>query len=114
MPPAGLIRFAKLTVLTANVLTIVCAVLILSWQVTFFLRDGSWRALPLSFILNSRPYGSSEVFMTASIDKVGESQSTGFVDALLHVPIPIILILGVAFLTAFYSWLSNIEKRTST
>jgi hypothetical protein len=114
MPSAGLIRFAKLTVLIANALTIVCAILIFGWQITVFLRDGSWRALPLSFVLNPRQYGSNEVFLTASIDKVGESQSTGFVDALLHVPTSIMLLLGVAFLTAFYSWLSNIEKRTGT
>ena len=114
MPSAGLIRFAKLTVLTANVLTIFCAVLIVGWQITIFLRDGSWRALPLSFFLSPRPNGIGEVFVTASIDKLGGSQSTAFVDALIHVPASLILLLGVAFLTAFYWWLSNIEKRTRT
>lgn len=114
MPSAGLIRFAKLTVLTANVLTIFCAVLIVSGQIIFFLKDGSWRALPLSFVFVPRQSGSGEVFMTASIDKMAESQPTGFVDALLHVPASIILLLGVAFLTAFYWWLSNIEKRVHT
>ena len=108
MPSVRFIRFAKLTALFADVSTIFSAVLIVGWQIVTLLKDGSWPALPLSLVF-STPKG--EVYSTASIEKNGEShQATNLIDVLLQVPIIMLLLLGVAFLTAFYVWLSSVER----
>ena len=104
------VRFAKLTVLFADVLTAFSAVLIVGWQIIILLKDGSWTALPLSLVFNT-PKG--EVYSTASIDKIGESRVTNFTDVLLQVPIIMPILLAAAFLTAFYLWLSSLEKEIS-
>jgi hypothetical protein len=108
LPSVRLVRFAKLTAAIADVSTVFCAVLIVGWQVIGLLGNGSWPALPLSLILLAPTNG--EVYSTASIDKIGASWAPSFVDALLQVPIIMILLLAVAFLTAFYLWLSSVEK----
>ena len=73
MPPVRLVRFAKLTVLIADVSTIFCAFLIVGWQIIIFLRDGSWWVLPLSLVFSRHDQG--EIYSTASIDKIVASQS---------------------------------------
>ena len=46
-----------------------------------------------------------------ALSKIGEShQATNLIDVLLQVPIIMLLLLGVAFLTAFYVWLSSVER----
>ena len=110
MPSVRLIRFAKLTILIADVSTIFCAFLIVGWQLIIFLRDGSWRALSLSLVFSGHEYNRSEVYSTASIDKIVASQSTTFTNAFLQLPIIMALLLAAAVLTAFYLWISGLEK----
>ena len=116
MPSVSLIRFAKLTVLIADIWTIFCAVLIVGWQITIFIRDGSWQALPLSLVfLGTGEYGKGDVFSTASIPKIeGSRAATSFVDVLLQMPIVSLSFLAAAFLTAFYLWLLNAERRLNS
>ena len=110
MPSVRLIRFAKLTVLIADVSTLFSAVLIVGWQIIILLKDGSWTALPLSLVFNT---SKGEIYSTASIDKIGESRVTNFTDVLLQVPIIMPMLLAAAFLTAFYLWLSSLEREIS-
>jgi hypothetical protein len=70
------IRFAKTTVLIANIWTLAYVALVFGWQTFIFLRDGSWQALPLSFVFDTK-----EIDSTGSIR---QSQATNFVDALLQ------------------------------
>ena len=100
-----------MTALVADIWTIFCAVLLVGWQVFVFLREGSWHPLPLSSVFNTLKSSGSEIYSTASIDKIGRSHPTNLVDALLQVPIIVPLILGAALLTAFYLWLSDTERR---
>jgi hypothetical protein len=89
--------------------------LVFGWQTFIFLRDGSWQAVPLSFVFDTQTYTRGDVDSTGSIDKIRESQATNFVGALLQMPILTLLLLAAAFLSAFYLWLYNTEKRiTST
>jgi len=106
-----LIRFARMTALFANVLTIFCAILIVGWQIIVFLREGNWQALPLSFVFNSD--GRNDVYSTASIAKIERGHLVNLADALLQAPVIMPLLLAAVLLTAFYSWLSNIERRYS-
>lgn len=110
LPSIRLVRFAKLTVLVTIASTIFCAFLIVGWQITIFLRDGSSRALPLSLVFNTPAFNQGEVYLTASIDKTSKSWTTNFTDAVLHMPIITILLLAVAVLTAFYSWILRVER----
>lgn len=107
MPSVRFVRFAKLMALFADVSTVFSAVLIVGWQIIILFKDGGWPALPLSLVFNT-PKG--EVYSTASIDKIGESRATNFIDVLLQVPVIMLLLLAVAFLTAFYLWLSSVER----
>ena len=108
-----LIRFAKVVALVADAWTILCAVLIVGWQIVIFLREGSWSALPLSFVFNTMIYPRDEVYSTASIEKIEPDHLKNLADALLQIPVIVPLLLGAALITAFYSWLSHIEKRYS-
>ena len=108
-----LIRFARRTTLVAVIWTIFCAVLIVGWQMTIFLREGSWHALPLSSVFNTLESNRAEIYSTASIDKIERSHSANLADALLHVPVIVPLLLGAALLIAFYFWLSDTERRHS-
>jgi len=110
LPSIRLVRFAKLTVSVTIASTIFCTFLIVGWQITIFLRDGSWRALPLSLVFNTPEFKQGEVYLTASIDKTSESWTTNLTDAVLHMPIITILLLAVAVLTAFYSWILRVER----
>ena len=110
MPSVRLVRFAKVMALIADVSTLFCIFLIVAWQTTIFLRDGSWRALPLSLVFSASNYDQGEVYSTASIDKIVTGQFTNITEALLQLPIIIILLLGAAALTTFYSWISAVEK----
>ena len=111
LPSVRLIRFAKLTVLIADVATIFCAFLVVGWQIIIFLRGGNWRALPLSLVFNTPNNG--DVYSTASINKIGESRVTDFTDVLLQMPIIMPVLLAAAFLTGFYLWLSSLEREIS-
>ena len=108
-----LIRFARMTALVADIWTIFCAVLIVGWQMIVFLREGSWHALPLSSVFNTLESSRSEIYSTASIDKIERSHPANLADALLQVPVIVPLLLGAALLTAFYLWLSDTERRYS-
>ena len=110
LPSVRLIRFAKLTVLIADASTIFCAFLIVGWQIIIFLRGGNWRALPLSLVFNTSEHNQGDIYSTASIDKIVARHSTNFTDALLQLPIIMILLFGAAALTAFYLWISRVEK----
>ena len=100
--PVRFIRCAKVMVLIADIWTLVCAALIVGWQTIIFLREGSWQALPLSLVFGT-PKIDSEVYSTGSINS--------FAAALLELPMILLVLLAAAFLTAFYGWLYDNEKR---
>jgi hypothetical protein len=108
-----LIRFAKVVALVADAWTALCAVLIVGWQIVIFLREGSWPALPLSFVFNTPIYPRDEIYSTASIEKIEPNHLKKLADALLQIPLIVPLLLGTALITVFYLWLSHIEKRYS-
>ena len=110
MPSIRFVRFAKLWVLIADVLTISCAVLTVGLQINNWLRDGSWPTLPLSLVLSQVERSRDDIYTTASIAKIEESRAANFVDALLQMPIIMLLLVAAVLLTAFYSWLISLEK----
>ena len=114
MPSVRLIRFAKLTVLIADVWTIFCAFLIVGWQIIIFLRGGNWWALPLSLVFNTSGHNQGDIYSTASIDKIVASRVTDFTDVLLQLPIIVPVLLAAASLTWFYLWLSSLEREINT
>jgi hypothetical protein len=109
LPSVRFIRFAKLTVLIADLWTLAYVALVFGWQT--FIFHGSWQALPLSFVFGTQSYSDGDVDSTASIDKIDQSQATTFANPLLQLPILTLLLLAAAFLSAFYLWLHNTEKR---
>jgi hypothetical protein len=104
------IRYAKITVLIADIWTLAYAALVFGWQTLMFVRVGTWQTLPLSFVFSAQKYIDDEVSSTASIDKIRDSQATILADTLLQMPMIALLLLGAAFLTAFYLWLYKFEK----
>jgi hypothetical protein len=102
-----------MTALVADIWTILYAVLIVGWQITSLLREGSWPALPLSSIINKLEFNRGAIYATASTDEIERSQLANVIDAMLRVPAIVPLLLAAALLTAFYLWLTDIEKRYS-
>ena len=95
--------------MVADIWTIVYAVLIVGWQTIIFLRDGGWRALPLSIVFNRLEYSRGESYSA----KIEGSHPTNLTEALLQVPVIVPLLSAAALLTAFYLWLSKTERRYS-
>jgi hypothetical protein len=108
-----LIRFTRMTALVADIWTTLYAVLIVGWQITSLLREGSWPALPLSSIINKLEFNRGAIYATASADEIERSQLANVIDAMLRVPAIVPFLLAAALLTAFYLWLTDIEKRYS-
>jgi hypothetical protein len=108
-PLAAFIRFARMASLVANAWTIVYAVMIVGWQVSSLLREGSWPALPLSSVIDKLGYGRGAIDATASVHEIDSS----VLDTLLRVPAIVPLLLASALLTAFYLFLARTEKRYS-
>ena len=102
-----------MTALVADLWTILYVVLIVGWQITSLLREGSWPALPLSSIINKLEFNRGAIYATASTDEIERSQLANVIDAMLRVPAIVPLLLAAALLTAFYLWLTDIEKRYS-
>jgi hypothetical protein len=102
-----------MTALVADLWTILYAVLIVGWQITSLLREGSWPALPLSSIINKLEFNRGAIYATASTGEIERSQLANVIDAMLRVPAIVPLLLAAALLTAFYLWLTDIEKRYS-
>jgi hypothetical protein len=99
--------------LVADIWTILYAVLIVGWQITSLLREGSWPALPLSSIINKLEFNRGAIYATASAGEIERSQLANVIDAMLRVPAIVPLLLAAALLTAFYLWLTDIEKQYS-
>jgi hypothetical protein len=102
-----------MTALVADLWTILYAVLIVGWQITSLLREGSWPALPLSSIINKLEFNRGAIYAIASTGEIERSQLANIIDAVLRVPAIVPLLLAAALLTAFYLWLTDIEKRYS-
>jgi hypothetical protein len=108
-PLAAFIRFARMASLVANAWTIVYAVMIVGWQISTLLKEGSWPALPLSSVIHKLGYGRGAIDATASDHEI----SSSVLDMLLRVPAIVPLLLASALLTIFYLWLARTEKRYS-
>jgi hypothetical protein len=102
-----------MTALVADIWTILYAVLIVGWQISSLLREGSWPALPLSSIINKLEFNRGAIYATASAGEIKITQLANVVDAMLRVPAIVPLLLAAALLTGFYLWLTGIEKRYS-
>jgi hypothetical protein len=102
-----------MTALVADLWTILYVVLIVGWQITSLLREGSWPALPLSSIINKLEFNRGAIYATASTGEIERSQLANVIDAMLRVPAIVPLLLAAALLTAFYLWLTDIEKQYS-
>ena len=98
-----------MTALVADLWTILYVVLIVGWQITSLLREGSWPALPLSSVINKLGSERGAIYATTSAHEIESS----VVDELLRVPAIVPLLLASALLTAFYLWLARTEKRYS-
>jgi hypothetical protein len=97
--------------LVADVLTILYAALIIGWQITSLLREGSWPTLPLSPIINKLEFNRVAIFATASGGEIESSKLPNVIDTTLRVPAIVPLLLAAALLTAFYIWLTDLEKK---
>jgi hypothetical protein len=107
-----LLRFAKLTAVLAAALTILCAVMIVGWQVTSWIQNGEWNSYPVSSVISSLQRDQNNTYVTASLKKVetGSPFWEAVADWLLDIPAIVPLLIVAALLLAFYLKLSAIEK----
>jgi hypothetical protein len=107
-----LIRFAKLVTLLAGLLTLLDLVLIVGWQAVTFFNNGSWPAVQLASIVKRLPNDRGAIYETASTPS-GERDDLlmSATDTLQRIPAVVPLLLALALLVVFFSWLSRIEKQ---
>ena len=106
-----IIRFSKMAALVADIWTLLYAVFIVGWQITFFVRNGDWPALPLASVINKLESSRVATYATASVGEIQKGQLPNVTDTLLRIPAIVLLLLAAALLTAFYRWLTHIENR---
>jgi len=99
-----LVRLTKTIALISALWTILCSVLLVGSQVTFWLRDGLWNSYPLAAIIK----GDREITYTTS-----SYTDKGFVDWFLDIPAIVPLLIAATVLLALYSWLAGIEQQSS-
>lgn len=110
MPPfLRLIRVTKAVVLTADILTVFCAAMLIGWQATLFLRDGYWPALPVSAVFGGAGGRGAQIVATASVAQTDVVAGLG--DLLLRVPSILPLLLAIALLSAFWCWLAAVDRK---
>ena len=108
-----LIRSAKIAALVADIWTIAYTALLLSWQTFVFLSEGVWPGVSLQATLEKLGYGHVVVYETAATRGIGAHDPPSALHVLLQVPAIVPSILVAVFITAFYLWLSCIEKQYS-
>ena len=108
-----LIRSTKIAALVADVWTFAYAALLLGWQTFIFLSEGVWPGVSLQVALGKLGYGHGVVYETAATRGIGAHDPPSALHALLQVPAIVPSILVAVFITAFYLWLSRIEKQYS-
>ena len=104
-----LIRWAKVTALVAATWTISYVFLIVSWQISNFVRESDWPAVSIKFVLKELGSNRAAIYETAATRGIGGSRMS--FDKLLELPAIVPLLFVAALLTAFYLWLSHIEKQ---
>ena len=104
-----LIRWAKITALVATIWTISYVILIVGWQISGFVRESDWPAMSVKFVLKELGSSRTAIYETAATRGIGGSYMS--FDKLLELPAIVPLLLVAALLTAFYLWLSHIEKQ---
>jgi hypothetical protein len=97
-------------VLVSTVWTILCAVLIVGWQVTSWLQGGIWDP-SLSSMIRSLQGNQDITYATASANKPA---TEGITDWFLEIPAIVPLLIASALLLVFYAWLATIEQEDST
>ena len=97
--------------LIADLWTIAYVFLLVSWQISFFLKEGSWPALSVKSALTTLGRDRHVIYATAQTRGDEGNHLSNAVDALLQVPAIVPLLLAAALLTAFYKWLKDVERR---
>jgi hypothetical protein len=111
-PFQQLVKFTKITVLFAAAVTILCAVMIVGWQVTSWIQNGEWNAYPVSSVISSLQRDRNNTYVTASLKKVetGSPFWEAVADWLVDIPAIVPLLIAAALLLTFYAKLSAIER----
>jgi hypothetical protein len=114
-PFQQLVKFTKTTVVFAAALTVLCAVVIVGWQVTSWIQNGEWNAYPVSSVISSLQRDQNNTYVTASLKKVetGSPFWEAVASWLLDIPAIVPLLIAAALLLAFYLKLSAIEKAST-
>ena len=107
-----LIRFTKLVALAASVQTLLTAVLIAGFQISSWIRTGTWDAYSVSMLIASLKDRQDGIYVTASSPKSSSNWSWGeLTSVMLETPaiIPVLAILSL--LIIFLMWLKRLEQR---
>jgi hypothetical protein len=110
------VKFAKTAALLSAVWTVLCAMLVVGFQVTFWVRNDVWDAYRISSVIKSLEGDRAVRYVTASVDNF-ESEVTirhMIAEWLLGMPAIVPLLIVAALQVAFYLRLAGIDKDAST
>jgi hypothetical protein len=110
------VKVAKITALLSAVWTILCAMMIVGFQVIFWLRNDVWDTYRISSVIKSLEGDRTITYVTASSDKFEAEWTINRVIAewLLGVPAIVPLLIVAALQVAFCLRLAAIDKDAST
>jgi hypothetical protein len=90
----------------------VCAVLLVGWQITSWLQKGAWDVFSVSSLIKRIEHDHVAAYAMASADRPATDliDKSPVVDWLLAVPAIVPLVIATALLFGFYIWLDKVEK----
>jgi hypothetical protein len=109
----GFIRVTKIIVLAAGILTGAFIVFVVGWQITTFVEQGSWSSPTISSAREILNQNHSHNYVTQATRNIGHADAGGLVGALLSLPIIAPLIIAAVLLSAFYVYLTRIDRQYS-
>jgi hypothetical protein len=106
-----LLNLAKLTTMLSGALTILCAMLLVGWQVMDWIKVGIWNPYPLSSVVESVKGNRNATYVTASVDtSTVATIKRAAVEWLLGAPTIVPLLVVIALHLALYLYLAALEK----
>jgi hypothetical protein len=110
-----MVKIAKVTTLISVAWTILCAVLLVGWQITLWLQKGVWNSYSFATLTKELEHDQGAAYVVASADRSGAdlTSTQAAIEWLLEIPVIVPLLTATALLLGFYVWLNDFEKRSA-
>ena len=106
---APLLQRAKWAALVAIVLTSICSLAVLGWQLALVVAGAGWTPLSVGQVLENAEQ-TPRHYVTASGEQVFALEAAPLLDWVLDLPAIFVLVSALGLVAVYYAWLKSLEK----